>query len=344
MHERLKEFCAFVAIAANAKAVIPATEPIVLGGGAIQENWGITLDIIDGPHSGSHHLVVRKDAPSAIAFSHSRMREFAFLRVAFEAGVTVPEPLWACADDDVLGRPFFVMRRVAGIAAGHQVVRVDRTAEQARALVVELANQLARIHTIRPPEPALNFLELPCESPALVAVRAYRQALDTLRHTRPELEWALRWAEVTAPPLGDLVLCHHDFRSGNLMVDDHTLTGVLDWEFAGWGDPMDDVGWVCAHCWRFGRDDRPVGGIGNRADFYRAYEQASGRTISPADVRYWEVMAHIRWAVIALQQEDRHLSGREVNLELALTGHVVPELAFEAVLMTAPASWPATGL
>ena len=103
---------------------------------------------------------------------------------------------------------------------------------------------------------------------------------------------------------------------------------------------MSDVGYLCAHCWRFGRDDHPVGGIGERDDFYRAYEAASGRTIDPARVRYWEVMAHVRWAVIALEQADRHLSGRETNLELALTGHVAPEVAFEAVLMTGPSAWP----
>ena len=54
-------------------------------------------------------------------------------------------------------------------------------------------------------------------------------------------------------------------------------------------------------------------------------------------------MAHVRWGVLALRQADRHLSGREINLELALTGHLVPELAFEAVLMTAPAAWPGAG-
>ena len=213
MHERLGTFCAFVARAANAEAVSPATKPAILAGGAVQENWGITLDITGGPHAGRHDLVVRMDAPSAVAFSHSRMREFAFLGVAFEAGVMVPEPLWACADDGVLGRPFFVMRRVAGVAAGHRVVRIERTPEQARALMVELARQLACIHTIRPPVPALDFLEIPSQPPALVAVGAYRRALDGLGDARPGLEWALRWLEVTAPPQGDLVLCHHDFRS-----------------------------------------------------------------------------------------------------------------------------------
>ncbi len=341
MHERLEQFCAFVAVASKATAVTQITDPAILSGGAIQENWGVTLDITGGAQAGRYEVVVRMDSPSALSASHSRLQEFALLRVAFEAGVSVPEPLWACADGGVLGRPFFVMRRVAGIAAGHRVVRMARTPEEARALVVDFATQLARIHTISPPEARLDFLDVPEQPPALAAVRAYRLALDALSVARPGLEWALRWAEVTAPPPGDLVLCHHDFRTGNLMVDDHQLTGVLDWEFAAWGDPISDVAWICAHCWRFGRDDHPVGGIGERGDFYRAYEAASGRTIDPVRVRYWEVMAHVRWAILALHQADRHLSGRETNLELALTGHVAPEVAFEAVLMTGPAAWPA---
>ncbi|MDA1185570.1 MAG: phosphotransferase family protein [Acidobacteria bacterium] len=340
MHEGLERFCAFVAGASEADGVTAATPPIVLSGGAIQENWSVTLDVGGGPQAGRHDVVVRMDAPSAVAASHSRMREFELLRVAFKAGVMVPEPLWACDDHRVLGRPFFVMRRVGGIAAGHRLVRIDRTPEQARALTVQLAEQLARIHAIRPAAGKLDFLDVPDEAPALAGVRAYRQALDALGDGSPGLEWALRWLELSAPPPGDLVLCHQDFRTGNLMVDDHRLTGVLDWEFAAWGDPTSDIAWLCAHCWRFGRDDRPVGGIGQRGDLYDAYAAATGRRVEPARVRYWEVMAHVRWAVIALQQADRHLSGRETNLELALTGHVVPELVFEAALMTGLDQWP----
>ncbi len=48
-------------------------------------------------------------------------------------------------------------------------------------------------------------------------------------------------------------------------------------------------------------------------------------------VRFWELMAHIRWAVIALQQAERHLSGREPSLELALTGRIPAELELEAL-------------
>jgi hypothetical protein len=56
--------------------------------------------------------------------------------------------------------------------------------------------------------------------------------------------------------------------------------------------------------------------------------------VTPAALVYWQVMAHIRWAVIALQQAQRHLSGAERSLELALTGRIVAELEHEIVKLT----------
>ena len=92
---------------------------------------------------------------------------------------------------------------------------------------------------------------------------------------------------------------------------------------------MADIGWFCAKCWRFGANDMAAGGIGSREAFYRAYETASGRRVDPTAVRLWEVMAHLRWAAIALQQCARHGAGGEASLELALTGRIVPDLELE---------------
>ena len=77
-----------------------------------------------------------------------------------------------------------------------------------------------------------------------------------------------------------------------------------------------------------------------RAPFYRGYERASGRQVDPEAVAYWEIMAHLRWAVIALQQGARTLSGGEESLELALTGRLYPpELELEILRRTAPEAW-----
>ncbi len=302
--------------------------------GAIQENWHLDADIAGGPYAGRLEAVVRTDAASKIDESLNRADEFALLKTALAAGVTVPEPLWLCRDPSVLGKDFFVMRRVAGAAAGHRMVKDERLQESGEALLERLAEELARIHTITPPAEGLGFLPVPEPSPALHSVNRLRHSVDRFATPHPVLEWGLRWLELNAPAKGEVVLCHHDFRTGNYMVDENGLTGILDWEFAGWSDRHDDIGWFCAKCWRSGAYDREAGGIGDRETFYRAYETASGRRVDPGIVTYWEVMAHLRWAVIALQQAQRHLSGDETDLELALTGHVVPGLELEILQLT----------
>jgi hypothetical protein len=47
-------------------------------------------------------------------------------------------------------------------------------------------------------------------------------------------------------------------------------------------------------------------------------------------------LAQIRWSIIALQQAQRHLSGIEPSLELALTGKIVAELEWEVLQLTEP--------
>lgn len=334
----------FLSQAARSDVVVSALAR--LQGGAIQENWSLDLRIAGGPHAGQHSLVLRTDAPSAVQESRPRSQEFALLKAAHAAGVTVPEPLFLCTDPAVIGKPFYIMRRATGTAAGHVLTR----GEERPALTRRLGTELARIHRIRPPRADLDFLTLPARSPALDAIAKYRDFLDTHRAPHPTVEYGLRWleqrAEELAPPTAPLVLCHHDFRTGNYMVDDAApgpdgsgLTAVLDWEFADWSDPMEDVAWFCARCWRFGAPDREAGGIGSRADFYRGYVQGGGFPVEPGAIRFWEVMAHVRWAVIALQQAERHIGGGERSLDLALTGRRPAELELEILILTAEDDW-----
>ena len=336
---------AFLAEQAGAGAV-SLVEVRPLSGGAIQENWLLEVDFSDGPHAGRQALVLRSDAPSGVAVSLTRPQEFALLKVAYQAGVTAPEPLWLCADTNVLGRPFYVMRRVAGTALGRRIVKDPTLGGDRTALARRLGQELARIHSITPPHADLGFLGAPPADPVADTVVRYRRYLDILGVPSPALEWGLRWCETHAPATDAMVLTHQDFRTGNYMVDETGLTGILDWEFCAWGDPLSDIAWFCARCWRFGRDDLEAGGIAPRTAFYDGYEQTSGHRIEPEAVVFWEVMAHIRWAVIALQQGERALSGGESSLDLALTGRVYPpELECDILDMTAPGHWrdPAAG-
>ena len=300
-----------------------------LSGGAIQSNFALTLTMTGGTHAGDHTFVIRSDAPSQLSVSLTREQEFEVLRQAFAAGVTTPEPLWLCRDREVIGQIFCVMRKIAGTANGRQLVKANLPADQAGALVFRLGQELARLHRIRPDTVDLPFLPIPRQPAALARIQSYRDALDAIAEPHPVLEWALNWLRDKMPPAHAIALCHCDFRTGNYMVEHGRLTGILDWEFATWSDPYEDLGWLCAKSWRFGNNSKEVGGIGDKAELFAGYASVAGNAVEPETVRYWEVMAMVRWAIIALQQAQRHLSGAERSLELALTGRMVPEMELD---------------
>jgi aminoglycoside phosphotransferase (APT) family kinase protein len=305
--EAIAAFVARAAQASGAKVEVVAR----LGGGAIQENWAVDIELPDGPLAGRHEAVLRSDAPSSIPESWNRAREFALIGVAHGAGMAVPEPLWLEPSGEVIGRPFYLMRRVAGTAQPRRLLR-SLEPEAGDALARRLGAELAKLHKIRPADAPSTIAFLPPSGTDLIAGRAahYRRSLDALPEPQPVLEWAINRMEDLAPTIDEIVLCHRDFRTGNYMVDG---------ELAGWSDAYEDLGWFCARCWRFGATDREAGGIGTREAFYAGYAAGSGRTVDDARVRYWESIAPIRWGIVALQQGERHASGQERSLDLALT-------------------------
>jgi len=325
----LPSLARFLAAASGASRV-DITGLELLPGGAIQENWGFDAEFAGGDLAGKQRLVLRTDASTGIPSSLGRIEEFAVLQAAFGAGVRVPEPLWASSDPDVFGKPFFVMRRVAGNAQGRQITSDPALEPALPALAARLGHELARIQRVRPPRPDLGFLPV---IDAVQHIASFRAYLDRHPQPRPVLEWAARWLATHLPEPAAPVLCHRDFRTGNYMLEGAELTGILDWEFAGWGDPDEDIGWFCCKGWRFARLDREAGGIAARAPFYQAYEAASGRNLDPDRVRFWEVLANVRWAVIALQQSDRVLLGGAHDLSTAIIGRRATECELELLML-----------
>jgi aminoglycoside phosphotransferase (APT) family kinase protein len=298
-----------------------------MSGGAVQENWALDVDL-DGE---IRRWVLRTDARAGVRESLTRAQEFAVLKVTHAADVLAPEPLYLCEDPGVTGGPFFIMQRLPGVTAGHKVTRDPGLVPEPARLAREVAANLARLHRLRPPHAGLAFLQTML---ARDCIAHYRRYLDTLTHAYPVLEWGLRWCELNAPEREETTFVHRDYRTGNYLVHEGHLSGVLDWEFSAFGNPLEDVGWICVRYWRFARPDLVVGGIAGVEDFIPEYERVSGRSVLPHDLNYWKVMGNLRWAIVALQQLDRHLSGTEPLLEQALTGHVIGEIEQEILNLT----------
>lgn len=287
-------------LAVQTQADSVSIEPLILlPGGAVQQNWALNMNFAEGRLPGHHRLVLRANFQTPLPASRSKAEEFAIIRAVVAAGVTAPAPLWLCEDTEIIGQPFFVMRRAAGDATARTLVSEAAAAGFGPDLADRLARELALIHSLTPGAEGLNCLTAPPESSALALVAEYRNWLSMLCVESGILAATLDWLESHAPPRSRTSLLHRDFRTGNFLVDRERLTAVLDWDFAGWGDPHEDIGWFCAACWRAGRDDFEVGGLTTRDAFYNAYEAAGGQTVDPDAVSYWEIMAHTRWALIA---------------------------------------------
>ena len=303
-----------------------------LSGGAIQENYGLHLYMQGGTLPGEHRFVVRMDAPSAISASLTRAEEFAVLQAVHSAGVPAPQPYWHCRDTSLLGCEFYIMQWEAGSATAHDLVKDEAlTDQQRRDLVFSLGQTMAQLHQLRPATGTLPFLKIPKQGGAQARIAQCQAALDQLDEAYPAIALALHYLEQHAPAANHtfIRLCHGDFRTGNYLVEQGKLSALLDWEFASWSDPYEDLGWFCSPSWRFGKPHFEAGGIGAKQDLFAGYESVAKQTVDPEQVRYWELLASVRWAVIALQQVHRYLSGAQASLELALTGRMLPEIQLD---------------
>lgn len=318
-------------LASNSQT-IEVTGTQKLSGGAIQENWLVT---VTGLGSTERQLVLRTDSESLVGSSLSKHDEFAIMKLAFESGVLVPEPIVYCDTDTALGRPFFLMQAIEGIALGQKVARDPALQGDKATLLSSLTAQLAKIHAIRPNAEVSAILGAPPDNLVASIIAEYREMLDGVSRASPIIELALRRLELAPPDIREITFCHRDFRTGNYMVKDGQLTGILDWEFAGWSDPREELGWFCSRTWRFGADDYPAGGLASREELLSSYTSASGRHVSRRELDWWELLANIRWAVIAHQQADRLLRGGERSLELGLIGRRIHETEHEILLRLA---------
>lgn len=295
----------------------------LLAGGASKEAWSVEVDV----GAGRLPLVLRRATGGAIYTDQLSIREeYDVVRAAFDAGVSVPRPHGYL--EDVAGRDAFLMQWLAGESIGRRIVRLPELAKAREALPSQMAEQLARIHSI--PLSRVRFLpgpERPYATP--VALAALEGMLETLPDPHPAIELGLLWMRDHPPPPRQPVLLHADFRLGNLMVDEQGLVGVLDWELARRGEPAEDLGWLLVKAWRFGVDERRVAGLGDVKPFLEQYNELSGLEITTAELFYWELAGNVRWAIGSVRQAMRHLDGEERSIELAVLGRLAAEVEYE---------------
>jgi aminoglycoside phosphotransferase (APT) family kinase protein len=296
-----------------------------LTGGASRETWSLDATI-----GGSLlPLILQRDAHKSMPKQNTRLLEYRLLEAARAAGVPAPEPMFF--GDDSLDGEFFIVRRVEGETLPRRLLRDEAYAGARAEMTSQLGAILARIHTIPLDAPGLETLPVPeGESAAAHELARYEQTFRMIApEPHPVFELAFRWVRAHLPPANERrALVHGDFRIGNVLFDSEGVQLILDWEISHAGDPMEDLAWMCVRSWRFG-GDKPVGGIGEREEFFAAYEVASGTPVDPERVRFWEIFGNLRWGIICIGQARTYLDGRSNSLELASIGRRTAETEWE---------------
>jgi aminoglycoside phosphotransferase (APT) family kinase protein len=282
-----------------------------LSGGASRETWA--LDLVDD--HGATALILQRLRAGTVGGGPGMAGEAALIRAAAELGVPVPTVV---ADDpgEAIGSPCIVMARLDGETIARKLLRDDAWATARTRLVAQAGAALAAIHRIEP--------DVAPTLPGTDQLDTLRAMLDGFRQPLPAFELGLRWLADHRPASPTRTVVHGDFRLGNLLVDAEGLAGVLDWELAHLGDPVEDLGWFCVRAWRFG-SPLPAGGMGTREELLGQYEAAGGRAVDPEALRWWEVLGTLKWGLICVLQSQVHLSGASRSVELATIGRRVCE-------------------
>ncbi len=93
---------------------------------------------------------------------------------------------------------------------------------------------------------------------------------------------------------------------------------------------VEDVAWPLVRAWRFGADDRRLGGVGERRAVPRALRRAApAATSSRGELYWWEVLGNVKWATGCLTQCRRHLTGLDRSVEYAVLGRMAAEMEYE---------------
>ncbi|GIX40745.1 MAG: aminoglycoside phosphotransferase [Leptospiraceae bacterium] len=305
---------------------------IPLSGGACQENSLLEIKFLDNEEI--QKFVYRSDKGSALFASLPREYEFRVAQLAYQYGVKTPKPYFLEETGEVTGKKFYIMEALKGTTDVRYITK-DPSFNAVRPIFLEeLARNLALIHSITIDNENIDFLlkiynrEFPFH-PAKFAIEEMKQEIEKLDEPHPAMYLVLNWLEGNIPQNELITLVHGDFRTGNFMVSEKGLEGILDWEFAHLGNPDEDISWFCLRDWRFGQIKKEAGGIAEREEFYELYEKYSKRKIDPKSILFWEVMGNLRWAVGTIGQAERHLQGKTRGIELAAIGRRTAEMEYE---------------
>jgi aminoglycoside phosphotransferase (APT) family kinase protein len=264
-----------------------------------QETWFVDVDAAPG-------LVLRRSATAGTLTFTERRTEFDVLRALDGSGLPVPRVHWIDEQGGPLGRPYLVMDRLPGAP--------PRPADDAEpsAIARQLGSLLARLHGLgaeaRPP--VLHGRDDAIKA-TVDEVSAWADRYAGVSTRVPLIGALFAWLEANVPDDGGgTVLLWGDPGPHNALVDGGEVSGMLDWELAHAGHPLEDLGgavWACL-------------GVYDEADVVAGYEATAGTQVDRQVLAYFTVLACVTRTVMQLAGLDAWRRGENRAPNLAGLG------------------------
>jgi aminoglycoside phosphotransferase (APT) family kinase protein len=259
---------------------------------------------------GEHDWVLRRPPLShVLATANDMKREYTVQRGLHGTDVPVPEVVAFCADETVIGGPFYLMEMLDGIVFNDasDVAHLDEA--QSLAATHELVDVLARLHAVDPASVGLGEFGKPTGFVTRQVGRWTTQWERSKQRELPEIDEVAKILAANIPPEGAASIVHGDYSFNNTMFfrdRPATMQAVLDWEMSTLGDPLTDVGMVAMYWGEVGemmwakrehpQPHRANAGFPSVDDLLERYALTSGRDLS--NIAFYRALATFKLAVI----------------------------------------------
>ena len=264
-----------------------------ISGGASRETYRLRLAYVDAAGDRVERpLILRRDPPASLIDTERRIEFFAY-KAFHGSAVPVPEMLWLEEESDALDYPFFIAEELTGFESGPMALLAEPYASRREQLGLRKWTILGEISRADPEALGLTEVMEPVTPDA-----CWRRELDYWEgvldadavEPEPIIRAAIRWLRANPPPPAQKIsVVHGDYRTGNFLYDaEGEIHGILDWEMAHLGDPLEDLGWGLNRIWCWGQDDLR-GGLLPRAEAIAIWERASGLVADHAALHWWEL-------------------------------------------------------
>jgi aminoglycoside phosphotransferase (APT) family kinase protein len=320
-------------ISANAAGGQLQDVQLISGG---RSNLTYRLDLSDGA------LVLRRPPLGhVLPTAHDMSREYRVLSALSGTAIPVPAPVAFCADTDVVGSPFYLMRYVDGEVLRTSDDGAHVTPDQARQLSERLVAMLAAIHSVDVDAVGLAGFGRPDGYMARQLARWQRQWELSVSREMPGYDTLVQRLTAGLPQSAAGTLVHGDFRLDNMLVTlqpEPGVAAVVDWEMSTLGDPLADLGLTLMYWADPGEEDwlqinvgasvTAMPGFLRRAQVAARYAELTGRDIS--GIGYYLAFGCFKLAVVLEGIHARFLQNQTVGEGFEREGPAVPKLIARA--------------